>query len=148
MDNDIVGDTRFSSGAYDADHANEYKTIGQLASHYQVSLRTLRFYEDKGLLSPLRHGTMRLYDGRQRNRLEMILKGKRLGFTLAEIREMLGSRLREEPVAIEASLAPAQVETQLGMLERQRLALDEAIRELRETQLRFETPGASTQSAA
>ena len=88
----------------DKERHSEYQTIGQLSSRYGLSLRTLRFYEDRGMLSPLRHGTMRLYDGRQRSRLEMILKGKRLGFTLAEIRELLGTRAREEPAEIETVL--------------------------------------------
>ena len=120
----------------DKERHSEYQTIGQLSSRYGLSLRTLRFYEDRGMLSPLRHGTMRLYDGRQRSRLEMILKGKRLGFTLAEIRELLGTRAREEPAEIETVLDPQQISSQIDLLERQRAGLDAAIRELRETHQR------------
>ena len=123
-----------STPEFDGDGSgSEFQTIGQLSSRYSLSLRTLRFYEDRGLLSPLRHGTMRLYDGRQRARLEMILKGKRLGFTLTEIRQMLGTRAREEPAEIEAVLEPDQITSQIDMLQRQRDGLDAAIRELRET---------------
>ena len=54
-------------------------SIGDLAREYGVSLRTLRFYEDRGLLSPRREGTSRFYDGADRARLALILKGKKLG---------------------------------------------------------------------
>ena len=64
-------------------------TIGDLAREFGVTLRTLRFYEDRGLLSPRRDGTARIYDLRDRDRLSVILKGKQLGFTLTEIRAML-----------------------------------------------------------
>ncbi|MGE3246917.1 MAG: MerR family transcriptional regulator [Beijerinckiaceae bacterium] len=128
-----------NSGSRFTGSATEYMTISQMARQFDVSLRTLRFYEDRGLLSPLRHGTMRLYDGRQRMRLEMILKGKRLGFTLTEIREMLGTHGREEPPEIESTLEPEQIVTHIGMLERQREVLDTAIRELRATHERILT---------
>ena len=59
-------------------------TIGDLAREFGVTLRTLRFYEDRGLLSPRRDGTARIYDPRDRERLSVILKGKQLGFTLTE----------------------------------------------------------------
>lgn len=113
--------------------AEEYLTIGQMASEFNVSLRTLRFYEDRRLLSPLRHGTMRLYDHRQRARLQMILKGKRLGFTLTEIGAMLRTAAREEPEEIENALAPDKIVSQISALESQRQVLDVAIRELRAT---------------
>jgi len=64
-------------------------TIGDLAREFGVTLRTLRFYEDRGLLSPRRDGTARIYDPRDRERLSVILKGKQLGFTLTEIRAMV-----------------------------------------------------------
>src|SRR5664279_959196 len=56
-------------------------TIGEMARTYGVTLRALRFYEDRGLLKPLRDGTTRYYDAKARARLELILKGKTLGFT-------------------------------------------------------------------
>lgn len=64
-------------------------TIGELASAFQLSPRAIRFYEDQGLLSPQRAGTTRVYTKRDRARLQLILRGKRLGFTLADIREFL-----------------------------------------------------------
>ena len=71
-----------------ADRPKTY-TIGDLAREFGVTLRTLRFYEDRGLLSPRREGTARIYDARDRSRLSVILKGKQLGFTLTEIRAMV-----------------------------------------------------------
>ena len=60
-------------------------TIGDLADEFGVTLRTIRHYEDVGLLSPARRGTQRVFDSRQRIRLQLVLRGKRLGFSLPEI---------------------------------------------------------------
>ena len=60
-------------------------TIGQLAREFQVTLRTLRFYEDRGLVSPRRDGTTRIYSRRDRARLKLVLMGKKVGFSLTEI---------------------------------------------------------------
>lgn len=62
-------------------------TIGELAREFGVTTRAIRFYEDQGLLAPVRVGNRRLYRRRDRARLKLILRGKRLGFTLAEIQE-------------------------------------------------------------
>ena len=64
-------------------------TIGDLAREFGVTLRTLRFYEDKDLIRPRRQGLNRLYGRRDRARLKLILLGKKVGFSLAEIKEML-----------------------------------------------------------
>ena len=64
-------------------------TIRQLCREFAVTPRALRFYEDKGLLSPSRNGMNRVYSPRDRARLLLILRGKRVGFSLSEIREML-----------------------------------------------------------
>ena len=63
-------------------------SIGELSREFGVSTRTIRFYEDKGLLSPCRNGQTRIYDSRDRVRLKLILRGKRLGFSLAEVAEI------------------------------------------------------------
>src|SRR5438045_9614518 len=65
-------------------------TIGELSREFGVTLRALRFYENKGLISPQREGLSRLYSKGDRTRLALILKGKKLGFTLAEIRQKIG----------------------------------------------------------
>ena len=66
-------------------------TVTELAEQLGTTPRALRFYEDKGLVSPRRAGTTRIYTHRDRGRLALILRGKRLGFTLREIRERLDS---------------------------------------------------------
>ncbi len=67
----------------------ELFTIGELAAAFALSPRAIRFYEDHGLLAPERVGTQRVYTKRDRARLQLILRGKRLGFSLADIREFL-----------------------------------------------------------
>ena len=114
-------------------------TISDLARLYGVSLRTLRFYEDKGMLHPRRQGTVRFYGANDRIRLELILKGKRLGFTLAEIDELIASRTKSgrdvetpnDSADLTVSLGSEQIATQIAHLERQRDELDAAIDELR-----------------
>ena len=67
----------------------EFYTISDLAKEFDVTTRTIRFYEDQNLISPLREGTRRLFRARDRTRLKLILRGKRLGLTLAEISEIV-----------------------------------------------------------
>lgn len=112
-------------------------TISDLARTYGVSLRTLRFYEDKDLLHPRRHGTARFYSIRDRIRLELILKGKRLGFTLSEIYELIASReklgvmnVSADPADLTVTLGREQIASQIAHLQRQRQDLDAAIAEL------------------
>ena len=94
MDGEFRGASE-RAGALPDDELNEASagrnvfTIGDLAREFDVTLRALRFYEDKGLLTPRRQGLQRLYDRRDRKRLKLILMGKRVGFSLGEIREML-----------------------------------------------------------
>ena len=107
-------------------------SIGDLAREYGVSLRTLRFYESKGLLTPRRDGTARLYSADDRRRLALILQGKRLGFTLAEIRNLLAQRMTSN-LSAELELTPQQCLEQLKVLERQKSEIEEAIAVLRQT---------------
>ena len=114
-------------------------TISDLARSYGVSLRTLRFYEDRGLLHPRRRGTMRYYGIADRIRLELILKGKRLGFTLSEIQDLIASRADggasvssdADSNDLTVSLGREQIAAQIAHLNRQRSELDGAIEELR-----------------
>jgi DNA-binding transcriptional MerR regulator len=64
-------------------------SIGELAGEFDVTPRAIRFYEDHGLLAPKREGTRRIYSARDRTRLKLTLRGKRLGLTLSEIRELI-----------------------------------------------------------
>jgi DNA-binding transcriptional MerR regulator len=118
-------------------------TISDLARDFGVTLRTLRFYEARGLLSPARSGMTRIYSARDRARLALILKGKQLGFTLVEIRAMLAN---EEKKATEGEksasvgglhLTRGQITEQLELLRSQRGEIDSAITELEGTLVRL-----------
>ncbi|WP_199153251.1 MerR family DNA-binding transcriptional regulator [Chromobacterium sp. ASV23] len=67
----------------------EFFTISDLAREFDVTLRTIRFYEEQGLIEPQRDGRQRLFTRRDRARLKLILRGKRIGLSLAEIREII-----------------------------------------------------------
>jgi DNA-binding transcriptional MerR regulator len=67
----------------------ETKTIGEVCAEFDVTPRALRFYESRGLLSPIREGQKRLFTNRCRARLKLILQGKRFGFSLSEIKDLL-----------------------------------------------------------
>ncbi|WP_230531315.1 MerR family transcriptional regulator [Microvirga roseola] len=110
--------------------ANSY-TIGDLAREFGVMLRTRRFYEDRGLLSPRRDGTARIYDARDRERLSVILKGKQLGFTLTEIRAMLAEDRAGGTPSLNLNLSLDQVEDQIRHLEQQKMEIEEALIELK-----------------
>ncbi|WP_204213807.1 MerR family transcriptional regulator [Microvirga pudoricolor] len=106
-------------------------TIGDLAREFGVTLRTLRFYEDRGLLSPRRDGLSRIYDARDRDRLSVILKGKQLGFTLTEIRAMLAEERRPDGSMLNLNLSLEQIEDQIEHLEAQKVEIEQALAELR-----------------
>jgi len=116
-------------------------TISQMSRLYGVSLRTLRFYEDRGLIKPRREGNARYYRGADRVRLEMILRGKKLGFTLSEIRDLIGGNGANETPDLEQQLQPQQIVNQIGHLERQREEIDSAIERLRATHNRLAQAG-------
>ena len=105
------------------------KTISEMAKRYDVSPRTLRFYEEKGLLSPLRVGATRLYSRKDEIQLEVVQKGKRLGFSLIEIKRLACRNLEE--VASDLELPPETIAAQIKILERKRVVVDAAIDELR-----------------
>ena len=105
-------------------------TISELAAEFGTTLRTIRFYEDEGLLRPERVGTARVFRDRDRVRLQLILRGKRLGFTLAEIAHVLG--LYDEPPGERGQLEflIADIIKRRGALLEKRRDLDEALAEL------------------
>jgi DNA-binding transcriptional MerR regulator len=112
-------------------------TISQMSRVFGVSLRTLRFYEDRGLIKPRREGNARHYRANDRIRMEMVLKGKKLGFTLTEIQDLIGGKGATEMTDLEDQLNPQQVVTQISHLERQRNEIEGAIERLRATQSRL-----------
>ena len=111
--------------------------ISQMSRVFGVSLRTLRFYEDRGLIKPRREGNARYYRASDRIRREMILKGKKLGFTLTEIQDLIGGNGATEMTDLEDQLNPQQIVTQISHLERQRSEIEGAIERLRATQSRL-----------
>ncbi len=118
-----------------ASNVKREMTIGEMAAEFNVSLRTLRFYEDRKLLRPRREGNTRLYSPTDRLRMQMILKGKQLGFTLTEIHDLIGNY--ETTDDFEGKLKPQQIVTQIDHLERQRAEIDSAIARLRATHERL-----------
>jgi len=108
-------------------------TIGDLAKEFGVTLRTLRFYEDKNLLRPRREGQNRLYGRRDRARLKLVLLGKQVGFSLDEIKEMLALYELREGDTTRLRTALRRFSEQIEMLERQKVAVGQAIEELRRT---------------
>ena len=125
----------------DADASGGF-TISDLARDFGVTLRTLRFYESRGLIAPARSGMTRNYSSRDRARLALILKGKQLGFTLVEIRAMLANEDKKGAEGGAASvgglqLSREQVLEQLELLRTQRSEIDDAIAELEASAARF-----------
>ena len=109
----------------------ENHSIGDLAREFDVTPRAIRFYEDEGLLSPRREGSRRIYSKRDQVRLKLILRGKRLGFSLAEVREMLelyDSAPDERP---QLEKFVAALSARRAQLERQRVEIDEVLGEIR-----------------
>ena len=129
---------------------NKTYTIGELAEEFGVTSRTLRLYEEEGLLDPKREGTRRIYNERNRVRLRLILRGKRLGWSLAEIREsfdLYDSRHGEEAQLLlmlqkldqrRTSLKAQKKDIENALQDLERIAADaeQALREIQAGQTR------------
>lgn len=110
---------------------DEFYTVPELAKELGITPRAIRFYETKELLSPQRAGTTRVYTRKDRARLILILRGKRLGFSLAEIREFLD--LYETDVDhVEQILMLRKVRHRIDDLEEQRIELESVLVELKD----------------
>ncbi|HMO09394.1 MAG TPA: MerR family DNA-binding transcriptional regulator [Paracoccaceae bacterium] len=106
-------------------------TIRQMCDAFEVTPRTLRFYEQKELLAPLRQGARRLYSRRDRARLTLILRGKRFGFSLEDIRQLLDMYEGEGGAEAQMQRTYELAQERLADMERQRAELDAAIADLR-----------------
>ena len=106
--------------------------IPELAKEYDVTTRTIRFYEDKGLISPERVGQRRVYHPRDRVRLQLIMRGKRLGFSLDEIQKMIDLYDADPTEAAQLKLFIEKLRERRELLERQRDDIDTVIFEIRE----------------
>ncbi|WP_371226764.1 MerR family transcriptional regulator [Roseovarius sp. 2305UL8-3] len=112
--------------------SDEMMTIREMCDEFDVTPRTLRFYESKELLFPTRVGQKRLFTRRDRARLKLILRGKRFGFSLEEIRQLLDLYDRGDQQQTQISSAYKVAERRLADMERQRDELTTAINDLRE----------------
>jgi len=120
-----------------------FKGIQEVARQLGVTQRTLRFYEDKGLIEPHRVGSTRVYSRREIGRIQLVLRGKRLGFSIREIKEFLDLYDADPAHKEQMSRLVARVEERLEALEQQRIAIEETVVELR--QIRQEALGRLTQ---
>ena len=116
--------------------SNGYKrklySISDLSKEFDVTTRAIRFYEDAGLLSPLREGRNRLYSVRDRTRLKLILRGKRLGFSLNEIGEMFRLYDSEPGEVAQLNHILEKITEKTDLLERQLEDIQIVMQELRE----------------
>ena len=109
---------------------NEFYTITELTREFGISTRTIRFYEDEGLIKPVRRGRTRLFRPGDRRLLSQILRGKRLGFSINEIREVV-SMYREPPgMEGQLKLIIQRVNEKRETLEQKRRDIEETLGEL------------------
>ena len=108
----------------------EFYTITELTREFGVSTRTLRFYEDENLIKPVRRGRTRLYRPADRELLKQILRGKRLGFSIAEIREII--EMYKAPLGAEGQMKALidKIGSKRAQLEQKKLDIEETMREL------------------
>jgi DNA-binding transcriptional MerR regulator len=118
--------------------ADALHTVTQLARDLGVTARTIRFYEDKGLITPQRAGSTRVYTARDRARMILILRGKRLGFSLREIRDYLDLYDVDHTQAEQLRLLRHAVAKRLASLREQLTALQQTIVELEDVQSQAE----------
>ncbi|MGG2296853.1 MerR family transcriptional regulator [Aeromonas veronii] len=99
-------------------------SISELAREFDITTRSIRFYEDQGLLNPAREGQTRIYSKQDRVRLKLTLRGKRLGFSLAEIRELFDLYDADKS-------SRTQLQTMLGLVEEKRQTLQQQMEDIR-----------------
>jgi DNA-binding transcriptional MerR regulator len=113
---------------------SESYSIAELAREFGVTTRTIRFYEAEGMIDPRRDGRRRIYGPRQRTRLKLILRGKRLGLSLKEIREIIDLYGAAEGEVGQLSVLIERIAERRGELEAKRRDLDAALADLAEVE--------------
>ncbi|MBI1212664.1 MAG: MerR family transcriptional regulator [Alphaproteobacteria bacterium] len=113
-------------------------SISELAEEFGITARTIRFYEAEELIAPQRRGQTRIYSPRDRARLILILRGKRVGFSLAEIKEMLDLYDMEGGRAVQLAHALKKFDERINSLEQQRADIEHSLTELREARAKME----------
>lgn len=114
----------------DADKVSEMLGIHEAARQLGVTMRALRFYEDKGLISPQRVGTTRIYGRRELGRMQLILRGKRLGFSIREIKEFLDLYDVDPEHVEQVRQLTKKVGERMDELRRQKHAIEQTLAEL------------------
>lgn len=122
----------YTSTNDDRGNVNGFFSIGELAAELSLSPRAIRFYEDQGLLSPQRAGTTRIYSKRDRARLQLILRGKRLGFSLSDIREFLNLYDADRSKRRQMAMTLERTRGRIGELEQQLDDITVTLAELRD----------------
>jgi len=109
---------------------SESYSITELSREFDITTRTIRFYEDEGLLQPARNGRNRVYSSRDRVRLKLILRGKRLGFTLSEIGDMISMYHDEPGETAQLDYFLNRIAQRRGQLQQQKEDIDLTLSEL------------------
>jgi DNA-binding transcriptional MerR regulator len=117
----------------DAKNTFDVYGIAEISKYFNVTPRALRFYEQKGLLSPRRNGLQRIYSSKDRARLQLILLGKRFGLSVAEIKQLLDLYEPDGTNRLQFTRAIEMGERQLSILKHEREAIDSSIKELEKT---------------
>jgi len=123
-------------------------TIAELAEEFGVTHRTIRFYEDRGLVTPQRRGTHRVYHPRDRVRLALVLRGKRLGFDLTQIRRIVDMYDEAPGEAGQLSYLLDQIDARRGELEQRRADIETTLAELDDVERRVRQALATLDAAA
>ncbi len=121
-----------TAGRHKTGPGDGFLGIQEVASQLGVTQRALRFYEDKGLIEPHRAGNTRIYSRREIGRIRLVLRGKRLGFSIREIKEFLDLYDTDPHHLEQMSRLVERVEEKIEDLKQQRIAIEETLVELRQ----------------